>query len=123
MTLSTCALSAMVLATSVFCGCSSDGADGSDRIPPAGSGTATGAASGPTLPDGAVGKASCDGYVTKMRACIEKMPLPDRAEKQRVLEATLAAWREQAQKPEMAQQLETSCKAAATALDADPLCK
>ncbi len=80
-------------------------------------------ASTASLPADAVGKPTCDGYLTKMRACIDKLPEAEREGKKKVLDATLAAWREQAVRPEMQANLETSCKAASAALDADPLCK
>lgn len=106
----------------VFAGCSSEG-------PTGGAGTGTAAATSPTssgsalLPADGVGKPACDAYLAKMRACIDKLPEADRAPKKDVLEKTLAAWREQAQRPEMQQNLETTCRAAAAALDTDPLCK
>lgn len=107
---------------SLLGGCSDDGAK---TTPATGSGTATPPSSSGVIalpPDG-VGKPACDGYIAKMRACIDKLPEADRAAKKAVLDKTLTAWREQAERPEMQQNLETTCKAAAAALDTDPLCK
>lgn len=113
---------ALTLAATLLGGCSDDG---KTSTPTSGTGTAAPPSSSAAIalpPDG-VGKPACDGYIAKMRACIDKLPEADRAAKTAVLDKTLAAWREQAERPEMQQNLETTCKAAAAALDTDPLCK
>jgi hypothetical protein len=113
---------ALTLAVTLLGGCSDEG---TTKAPASGTVAATPPSSSGTLPlppDG-VGKPACDGYIAKMRACIDKLPEADRAAKRAVLDKTLATWREQAQRPEMQQNLETTCKAAASALDTDPLCK
>ncbi len=96
--------------------------------PPGGEGSAAASSSAAPpssggAPPGVVGEADCDAYVTNMRACIAKLPEADRAPKEKVLEASLATWRDQAARPETRANLKTTCKAALDALASNPLCR
>ena len=81
------------------------------------SATASAPASPAALP------APCDAYVAKMRTCIEKLPEAEREPRKKVLEESIATFREQARRPETRANVETTCTHASAAIDADPLCK
>ncbi|MBL9024609.1 MAG: hypothetical protein JNL21_20605 [Myxococcales bacterium] len=75
------------------------------------------------LGEDATGVATCDAYIAKMRACIDKLPEADRDARKKALDGSLATFRDQAKQPDTRANLEITCAAASAALDADPLCK
>jgi hypothetical protein len=108
-------------ALTVLAGCPTD--EGAAGAPQVGTSAPAATESATTIPDGMVGVATCDAYVTKMRACIDKLPEADREARRKSLDGSLAAFREQARRPETKANLETTCKAAMDALASEPLCK
>lgn len=105
-------------------GCPAD-----DPVGPQGRATSSTPATGTTasapaqLGEGATGNATCDAYVAKMRACIDKLPEADRDARKKALDGSLATFRDQAKQPDTRANLDITCAAASAALDADPLCK
>jgi hypothetical protein len=72
---------------------------------------------------GEIGVAECDEYVTKMRACLEKMPAEAKAATQQGFEQSITAWKQAASNEAAKAGLATGCKSALDALAQNPVCK
>jgi hypothetical protein len=62
----------------------------------------------------------CDRYIEAMQACIAKLPEAERGPRSEALAATKRAWSETTGGAEARAQLETTCRAALTALEQTP---
>lgn len=82
-----------------------------DAAPTSAGGTAT-----PT----ALRVEACDRYVESMQSCIAKLPEAERGPRSEALAATKRAWSETPGGAEARAQLETTCRAALTALEQTP---
>jgi hypothetical protein len=72
---------------------------------------------------GEIGVAECDEYITKMRACLDKMPAEAKAATQQGFEQSIAAWKQAASNEAAKAGLATGCKSALDALAQNPACK
>ncbi len=72
---------------------------------------------------GDIGVAECDDYLKKMEACMGKMPAASKAAMEQGFKASRDAWKQAAATPQGKESLKTSCKAAADAMAANPMCK
>ena len=72
---------------------------------------------------GEIGIAECDEYVTKMRACLEKMPAEAKAATQQGFEQSITAWKQAASNEAAKAGLASGCKSALDALAQNPVCK
>jgi hypothetical protein len=76
------------------------------------------------VPDGPIGVAACDDYVTAYRACIDTLAIDDRASHTKVVEGQRAAWHRARADAKTAAGLPDACAAARTAAKAAmPACK
>jgi hypothetical protein len=81
------------------------------------------AAEAPAPAGDSIGIAECDDYVTKMRACIEKMPAEVQAATKSSFDQSIAAWKQAATNEAAKSGVQTACKTAADALAQNPACK
>ena len=72
---------------------------------------------------GEIGVAECDEYVTKMRACLDKMPAEAKQASQSGFEQSINAWKQAAANDAAKPGLASACKAALDALAQNPACK
>ncbi len=72
---------------------------------------------------GEIGVAECDEYVTKMRACLDKMPAEAKGASQGAFDQSIAAWKQAASNEASRAGLATACKAALDAVSQNPMCK
>ena len=72
---------------------------------------------------GEIGVAECDEYVTKMRACLDKMPAEAKAASQSGFEQSINAWKQAASNEAAKPGLASACKSALDALAQNPVCK
>jgi hypothetical protein len=72
---------------------------------------------------GEIGVAECDDYIKKMEACLGKVPAAAKSAMEQSLKASQDAWKTAASTPAGKDALKTSCKAAADAMAANPMCK
>ena len=72
---------------------------------------------------GEIGVAECDEYVTKMRACLDKMPAEAKAASQSGFEQSINAWKQAASNEASKAGLASACKSALDALAQNPVCK
>ena len=70
-----------------------------------------------------IGVTECDEYVTKMRACLDKMPAEAQAASKSGFEQSIAAWKQAASNEAAKPGLASACKAALDALSQNPVCK
>jgi hypothetical protein len=73
--------------------------------------TATPATTTPASGD-KIGVAECDDYITKMEACISKLPAAAKATYDKAFEQTRKQWREAANNPQSKAAMAQGCKAA-----------
>jgi outer membrane murein-binding lipoprotein Lpp len=71
----------------------------------------------------ATGVADCDAYVTKMKACIDKLPSDRKAAKASAFKATRESFKSNGATPEGRAALESSCKALLAGFSQDTDCK
>jgi hypothetical protein len=116
-------IAALPLTLLLLAGCPDDPSTGNTAPASSGPSTSTTSSAKPVVREGEIGIKECDDYVTKMRACIEKLPEADRAAKKAVMDKTLATMKEQSGSDDTGRNLVTTCAAALKALDTDPLCK
>ena len=81
------------------------------------------AAEAPAPSGGEIGIAECDDYVTKMRACIDKMPAEAQAATKSGFEQSISAWKQAAANEQAKAGVQSACKAALDALAQNPACK
>ena len=72
---------------------------------------------------GDIGVAECDDYVSKMKACMDKMPAEAKAASQSAFDQSINAWKQAAGTEAGKQGLATACKAALDAIAQNPMCK
>jgi hypothetical protein len=72
---------------------------------------------------GEIGVAECDDYVSKMKACLDKMPAEAKAASQSAFDQSINAWKQAAGTEAGKQGLATACKAALDAIAQNPMCK
>jgi hypothetical protein len=70
-----------------------------------------------------VGVAECDEYLTKMEACLGKMPAEAKAAQEQAFKQSREAWKQAAATPQGKEGLKTTCKASLDALAQNPMCK
>src|SRR5688572_21067022 len=70
-----------------------------------------------------VGVAECDDYLTKMEACLGKMPAEAKAAQEQAFKQSREAWKQAAATPQGKDGLKTTCKASLDALAQNPMCK
>jgi phage tail sheath protein FI len=71
-----------------------------------------------------IGVAECDEYLTKMEACLGKMPAEAKAASEQGFKANRDAWKQAASAGGAAKDaLKTGCKTALDAMAANPMCK
>ena len=70
-----------------------------------------------------IGVAECDDYVTKMRACLDKMPPEAKGASQNAFEQSISAWKQAAANEASRPGLATACKSALDAIAQNPMCK
>ena len=71
-----------------------------------------------------IGVAECDEYLTKLEACIGKVPPEGKAGMESMMKQSRTSWAEAAKAGGAAKDaLKPGCKAAADALAANPACK
>jgi hypothetical protein len=100
---------ALIAAGALLGGCSKDGDKGAD---------------GKTAAAGeSVGVAECDEYITKMEACMGKMPAEAKAVQEAAFKQARDGFKTGASTPEGKAALKTSCKAMVDALANNPACK
>lgn len=100
---------ALIAAGALLGGCSKDGDKAADGKT---------AAAGETI-----GVAECDEYLTKMEACMGKMPAEAKAVQEAAFKQSRDAWKQAAATPQGKEGLKTGCKAALDALANNPACK
>ena len=70
-----------------------------------------------------IGVPECDDYVSKMRACLDKMPAEAKGASQGAFEQSISAWKQAASNEASKAGLATACKAALDAIAQNPMCK
>lgn len=78
---------------------------------------------GPASAGESVGVAECDEYLTKMEACIAKMPPENRAAQEQAFKHSREEWKKTASSPQGKESLKVTCKAAVDAMTRDPMCR
>lgn len=87
---------------------------------PSGAESASAMSSGGPATPGLPRIEACDRYIETMQACIAKLPESEKGPRTEALAATKRAWSEPTSGPEGRAQLETTCRAALSALEQAP---
>jgi hypothetical protein len=104
----------------VLAACSSEsGSSGSTVV----GSTSTGASSSASAVPPVLAIPACTGYLTKMKACIEKAPEAERAPRAKSLADIETTWNEQNKTAEGRARLQTACAAALTELEKSGGCQ
>jgi len=89
-----------------------------------GSGSGSGSGEGASAASGdSVGVAECDDYLTKLQACLGKMPAAAKPAMEQSFKQSREAWKAAAATPAGKAQLKITCKASLDALAQNPACK
>jgi hypothetical protein len=88
------------------------------------SGSGSGSGAGPAAATGdSVGVQECDDYLTKLQACLGKMPAAAKPAMEQSFKQSREAWKAAAATPAGKAQLKITCKASLDALAQNPACK
>jgi hypothetical protein len=96
---------------------------GCDKKEEGAAGSASGKATGTAAAGGGDMPAACKDYISKMEACMSKVPAEGKAAMEGAFKTTKDEWEKMSKDANMKAGLETACKAANDALAQNPMCK